>query len=61
LGIREFPSLFSINGKNFSEKMTAVKSADGEKWWIALHDLDNNKFIFYEADSSGVNFSHRSD
>lgn len=46
------------HGFRVSENLTAVKHANGEDWWIVFHELQNNKFLFYRADSQKIAFSH---
>ncbi|MFK7969075.1 MAG: gliding motility-associated C-terminal domain-containing protein [Bacteroidia bacterium] len=45
-------------GQEFTEKMTAIKHADGKNWWIILHELGNNKFLFFKTEYGKVVYSH---
>jgi len=38
-----------------SEKVTAVRHADGEQIWVISHRLDSNKFIAFLISASGIN------
>lgn len=39
------------------EKMTAVKNANGDGYWIVTHALGNNDFLAYSVTSNGLNLS----
>ena len=47
--------------KGLSEKLAACKHADGESWWILVHDIDNNSFYRYLLTSSGISAPERQD
>lgn len=39
---------------HLSEKLIAVKHANGRDWWILLHDLGNNSFIKFLLTPNGI-------
>ena len=47
--------------KGLSEKLAACKHADGESWWILVHDIENNSFYRYLLTQSGLSAPDRQD
>ena len=39
------------------EKLTAVKNASGDGYWVVLHGYGNNSFIAYSITTAGVNLT----
>jgi gliding motility-associated-like protein len=39
------------------EKITAVKNAAGDGYWVVIHDYGNNSFLAYNITSSGLNLT----
>lgn len=39
------------------EKITAVKNAAGDGYWVVIHDYGNNSFLAYSINSSGLNLT----
>lgn len=38
-----------------TERLTAVKAANGIDYWVITKDFDNNRFTVYKVDCSGIN------
>ena len=50
-----------INHQVFSEKLTAVKHADGRDWWVLTHGIGDNRFYEFLLDPAGFHGPYTQD